>query len=98
GTPLTGGCGPLPLDVPASALARPAAPARGLEELERLHVDEVLVLADDVGVAHGLEKLLRAVEVVAPDLDAAQALRHVAVGAGPGDDPVFGGEPFRLLV
>ena len=56
------------------------------------------MLADDVGAAHRLEELLRPVEVVQPDPDAAERLGDVAVGAGAGDDPVLGGEPLRLLV
>ena len=53
--------------------------AAGLQELERLDVDQVLVLADDVRLPHRLEELLRPVEIPQPDLDAAQALRDVAV-------------------
>ena len=77
----------------------PAAPAAArLDPLQRLDVDQVAVLADDVGGAHRLQELLRAVEVVDPDHHAAEALGDVAVGAGAGDDPVLGGEPLRLLV
>ena len=79
--------------------AAPADPdRRRLEELERLDVDEVLVLADDVGVAHRLEELLGPVEVVDADRHAAEALGDVAVRAGARDDPVLGGEALGLLV
>src|SRR6202012_4335384 len=53
-------------------------PARRLQQLQGLHVDQVLVLAGDVGVAHRLEELGRAVEVVDPHPDAAESLRDVA--------------------
>jgi len=56
------------------------------------------VLADDVGVAHRLQELLRPLEVVHPDHHAAKPLRHVAVRSRPGDDPVLGREALRLLV
>ncbi len=49
-------------------------------------------------LAHRLEELLGAVEVVQPDHHAAEALGDVAVGPGAGDDPVLGGEPLGLLV
>ena len=75
-----------------------AATAAGLQQLQRLHVDQVLLLADDVGIAHRLEELLRAVEVVDPDHHAAEPLGDVAVRAGAGDDPVLGREPLGLLV
>ena len=75
-----------------------AAPAAGLQQLQRLDVDQVALLADDVGVAHRLEELLGPVEVVDPDHHAAEALGDVAVGAGAGDDPVLGGEALGLLV
>src|SRR6187397_522947 len=57
-------------------------PAAGLQELQRLDVGEVLVLADDVRFPHRLEELPWAVEVPQPDLDAAQPLRDVAVRPG----------------
>src|SRR5204862_6499375 len=65
---------------------RTAAPlraraGRGLQQLQRLHVDQVLVLADDVGVPHRLEELLGAVELAYPDHHASQPLGDVAVGA-----------------
>src|SRR5437764_13458420 len=73
-------------------------PPGGLQELERLHIDQVLVLAGDVGVAHRRQELLRSIEVVNADPDAAQPLRDMAVGAGAGNDPVLAGKPLRLLV
>src|SRR5512132_3866758 len=76
----------------------PTPPAAGLQELERLDVDEVLVLADDVRVPHRLEELLRAFEVPQSDLDAAKALRDVAVRTGAGDDRVLASEAHGLLV
>src|SRR5262245_51796688 len=93
----------------AAALARPAlavagrertaaAPAARLQELERLDVDQVLVLAHDVGLAHRLQELAGAVEVPQPDLHAAETLGHVAVRAGARDDPILPGELDRLLV
>ena len=77
---------------------RAAAAAAGLQELQRLDVDEVLVLADDVGVAHRLQELLRPLEVLQPDHHAAESLGDVAVRAGAGDDAVLAGEADRLLV
>ena len=56
------------------------------------------MLAGDVGVAHRLEELGRAVEVVDPLPHAAEPLGDVAVGAGAGDDPVLAGEALGLLV
>src|SRR4029453_3321845 len=76
----------------------PAPPPARLQELERLDVGQVLVLADDVRLPHRLEELPRAVEVPQADLDAAQSLSDVAVRAGPRDDPVLAGEPHCLLV
>src|SRR5262245_11488885 len=71
-------------------------PTAGLDELQRLHVDQVLVLADDVRLAHRLQKLLRALEVPQPDLDAAEPLGDMAVGARAGDDRVLPGEADSL--
>src|SRR3954462_13860261 len=69
---------------PATAGERaPAAPAARLQKLERLDVDQVLVLPDDVRLPHRLQELLRPVEVPQADLDAAEALGHVAVRARP---------------
>src|SRR5262245_19298634 len=87
---------------PASAVTgdqrAPAAPTARLQELERLDVDQVLVFADDVGFPHRLEELAGAVEIPQADLDAAEALGHVTIRAGPRDDPVLPGEPHGLLV
>src|SRR5512132_97016 len=82
----------------ASGERAPSPPAAGLQELQRLDVGEVLVLADDVRLPHRLEELTRAVEVPQPDLDAAQPLRDVAVRPGAGDDRVLAGEAHRLFV
>src|SRR3954453_498773 len=86
--------------LPASPLAALAACGTplGLDELERLDVEQALLATDDVGLAERLEELLRTVEVAHPDLHRAEALGHVAVGARAGDDPVLGGEAGRLLV
>ena len=82
----------------AGRLAPAPDRAGRLQQLERLDVDEVLVLADDVGVAHRLQELLGPVEVVDADHHAPEALSDVAVGAGARDDPVLGGEALGLLV
>src|SRR5947208_976761 len=74
-----------------------SAPGR-LQELERLHVDEILVLADDVRLAHRLEELAGAIELPQADLDAAEALGDVAVGSGTRHDRVLAREAHRLLV
>src|SRR5918996_998786 len=76
----------------------PPAPAGGLQELERLDVDEVLVLAHDVRLAHRLQELLRPVEIAQPDLDATEPLGDVAVRPRPRHDRVLAGEAHRLLV
>src|SRR3712207_1198649 len=80
------------------ALAPPFGCGLGLDELERLDVEQALALADDVGVTQRLEELLRPLEVAHANLDRAEALRHVAVRAGAGHDPVLGREPGGLLV
>src|SRR5829696_9292221 len=78
---------------------RPPSPAAArLQELERLDVGQVLVLADDVRLPHRFEELPRPLEVPQADLDAAEALGHVAVRPCPRDDPVLSGELHRLLV
>src|SRR5262249_18710801 len=76
----------------------PSPPTGGLQELQRLDVDQVLVLADDVRLPHRLEELLRPVEFPQADLDAAQALRDVAVGPGARHDRVLTREAHGLLV
>src|SRR6476660_5280549 len=84
---------------PVAACEGSPTPAAGrLQELERLDVDEVLVPAHDVRLAHRLEELLGPVEVPQADLDAAQPLRDMAVRAGARNDRVLAGEPDRLLV
>src|SRR5262245_26496247 len=84
---------------PISFGQRPAAAAAGrLQELQLLNVDQVVVLADDVRVAHRLQELLRALEIAKPDLYAAEPLRHMAVGPGARNDRVLAGEADRLLV
>src|SRR3954452_7283327 len=86
--------------LPASPLATLAACGTplGLDELERLDVEEALLAADDVGLAERLEELLGPVEVAHPDLHRAEPLGHVAVGAGAGDYAVLGREAGGLLV
>src|SRR5262249_75598 len=87
---------PLP---PIACRKRPAAPAAArLQELERLDVDQVPLLADDVRLPHRFEELLRSVEVPQPDLDAAEPLPHVAVRAWTGDDQVVTRKANCLLV
>ena len=83
-----------------SRAARRAAPGQrpGLQELQRLHVQQAGRVADDVGVAQRLQELLGPVEIAHPDPHRAQSLRDVGVRAGAGQDPVLGGEPDRLLV
>src|SRR5436190_1638404 len=86
----TGHLTPSLVDLPAaSALARrtPHAPglarlARGrrrglgLEELERLHVQQRGRLRDDLGAAQRLQELLRPVEVAHPHAHRAKPLRN----------------------
>src|SRR5262245_43889978 len=73
-------------------------PARRLQQLQGLDVDQVLVLAGDVGVAHRLEELLRPLELVDPHPHAAERLGDVTIGPGAGNDPVLAGKPLGLLV
>src|SRR5689334_6180999 len=93
GTAPTGATTPVALRKRATT-----SPAARLQELQGLDVDEVLVLAHDVGIPHRFEELPGALEVPQADLDAAEALGDVAVGAGAGDDRVLAGEANGLLV
>src|SRR5690349_10218397 len=70
----------------------------GLEELERLHVEQAARLGDDLGVAQRLQELDRRVEVAHPDAHRAEALSDVRVRAGAGWDAVLGGKARGLLV
>src|SRR5205807_7733346 len=69
----------------------------GLQELERLDVEQAGWIADDVGVPQRLQELLGTVEVPHPDADRSQSLRYVRVGPGAGWDPVLGREPGRFV-
>src|SRR5829696_4823877 len=96
---LARGAPPRPLARSVAISKGPAAASSGrLQKLERLDVDEVLVLTDDVRLPHRLEELLGPVEVPQSDLHAAESLYHVAVRARTRDDPVLAGEANRLLV
>ncbi len=85
----------------ATCLARPAGRAAGwpgLQELQRLHVEQRGGTGEDVGVAQRLQELRRPVEVAHPDPHRAEPLGHMGVRARAGDDPVLGGEAGRLVV
>src|SRR5437763_794712 len=79
-TPRLASRGPAHAAVPG----RPAGRGRqrlGLEEFERLDVEQAGRVADDVGVPQGLQKFLRPLEIPHPDANRAQSLGDMGVRA-----------------